>query len=177
MDVGIVKTEYTFEYNQNKIIVAVEHDSDSRQVNVFFNGKCVKQSHIQIDSNTSDAECIHLVTQDFIKSTVDKYTDIVKNHSDRIYLISKHTRLCCENWGITALMSAHITKGNYLLRVEISDTGDYIESSIKANNFSEALEKMRLCSSFISGLSSEFTAHFDQMSTDRLLDAFQWKEE
>ena len=70
---------------------------------------------------------------------------------------------------------AKIVKDYYEVEISTYDGGDLICGKIKANSFSEVLEKMRLFVTVLGGVSSELSEKITLLSSDKIEEVISWE--
>ena len=175
MEILPVKQEYIFSVISHKMRAVVEHISDERHLNYFFDDKLVATKIVPGGEYYTDDDCIKEVVDDYKKNKQDVYADLFNNHIDKIRLSEKRLELNLISYGITLNTKVKIVKNYYEIEISTLNGDDQFSGKFKADNFSEVLEKMRLFTNVLEGLSAELAQQINLLSNDKIAARIDWE--
>lgn len=175
MEVKPIKQEYVFSVEKHTMRAVIMHENNSRQVMFYFNDRLVSQKTVPGGEYYTDDQCVSEIVDAYRKNNVGVYADLFNHHADKIHLTAKIIEFDISNYGITAKASAKIVKDFYEVTMTTEDGNDVISGKIRANNFSEVLEKIRMFMYFLDGMSSEASKNITLLSSDKIREFISWE--
>ncbi|MCQ2520372.1 MAG: hypothetical protein MJ107_07570 [Lachnospiraceae bacterium] len=176
MDIIPVRQEYVFSVASHTMRAVAEHIDDKRHLNYYFDEKLVVTKIIEDGDYYTDDDCISEVVEEYRKSKKDVYSDLLNRHIDKIVLTSKSLEVKLVNYGIVINAKVKIVKDYYEIELNTDNEENSFNGKFKASDFSEVLEKMRLFTSTLSGVSSELADKINILSNDKIEEIVKWKE-
>lgn len=176
MDIIPVRQEYVFSVASHTMRAVAEHIGDKRHLNYYFDEKLVVTKIIEDGDYYTDDDCISEVVEEYRKSKKDVYSDLLNRHIDKIVLTSKSLEVKLVNYGIVINAKVKIVKDYYEIELNTDNEENSFNGKFKASDFSEVLEKMRLFTSTLSGVSSELADKINILSNDKIEEIVKWKE-
>lgn len=175
MEIVPVRQEYVLSVTSHTMRAVVEHINDERHLNYYFDDKLVATKVIAGGKYYTDDDCIKEVVEDYKKNKSDVYADLFNNHMDKIKLIQKTLEVNLVNYGIVIKANVKIVKDFYEIEL-FTDGGDnQFRGKFKAADFSEVLEKMRLFTNTLEGVSTELAQQINILSNDKIEELIDWK--
>ena len=80
-----------------------------------------------------------------------------------------------ENYGMKMLAHVIVEKGKYQFAVNGNNGDDIFSGTFKAENFSEVLEKVRIFTSTLVGISENFSDNINELSNDKVEEWIKWE--
>ena len=176
MDIIPVRQEYTFSVATHTMRAVAEHIDNKRRLNYYFDEKLVESKIIEGGDYYTDDDCITEVVEEYRKSKKGVYSDLFNRHMDKIALTSKSLEVKLVNYGIVINAMVKIIKDYYEIKLYTDNGENCFEGKFKAADFSEVLEKMRLFTSTLGGVSTELADRINILSNDRIEEIVKWKE-
>lgn len=176
MDIIPVRQEYIFSVATHTMRAVAEHIDNKRRLNYYFDEKLVESKIIEGGDYYTDDDCITEVVEEYRKSKKDVYSDLFNRHMDKIALMSKSLEVKLVNYGIVINARVKIIKDYYEIELYTDNGENCFEGKFKAADFSEVLEKMRLFTSTLGGVSTELADRINILSNDRIEEIVKWKE-
>lgn len=175
MEIVPVRQEYVLSVISHTMRAVVEHINDERHLNYYFDDKLVATKVIAGGEYYTDDDCIKEVVEDYKKNKSDVYADLFNNHMDKIKLIQKTLEVNLVNYGIVIKANVKIVKDFYEIEL-FTDGGDnQFRGKFKAADFSEVLEKMRLFTNTLEGVSAELAQQINILSNDKIEELIDWE--
>lgn len=169
-----VRVEYNFTILNHKMKASAEHLELARKITFYFDGKIVSEKAVPPGDFLTDDDCISELVEAYCKNTVGVYADIFKRHSDKVHLTSKTLDFELEYYGIKMLAHVLVEKEKYTFNVVGNDGADSFSGTFKSANFSEMLEKVRIFTSTLVGISETFSDNIDELSNDKVEQWIKW---
>ena len=176
MDIIPVRQEYTFSITKHSMKAIVEHIDDKRHLSYYFDQKLVAQKVVEGGDYYTDDDCITEVVEDYRKNQTDVYADIFNRHIDKVTLTSKILEVDLVNFGIVIKAKVKIVKDYYEIELYTDGGENQFSGKFKAADFSEVLEKMRLFTNTLEGVSQELAQNINILSNDKIEEIIKWKE-
>jgi len=170
-----IKIEYILQIKEHVLKASAEHLENARKITFYFDDKVVSQKSIAPGDFLTDDDCISELVENYCKNQTGVYADLFRRHSDKVHLVAKTLDFVIENYGI--IMNAHVTveKGRYLIEVKGNNGEDVFAGTFRSENFSEVLEKVRIFTSTLTGISESFSAHINELSNDKVEEWIKWE--
>ena len=80
-----------------------------------------------------------------------------------------------ENYGMKMLAHVTVEKEKYQFVVNGNNGDDIFSGTFKAENFSEVLEKVRIFTSTLAGISENFSDNINELSNDKVEEWIKWE--
>jgi len=174
MNMQPLSAAYKFFYANHCLEATVNHQETEREVCFYYDKKLISKIQIPNGDLLSDDDYIMKLVEDHCRNSIDAFADLFKNHTDKILLNSKTVNVVIYNMGIEILANVSVYYDRYDLELSTPNGENKIFGSFKANNFSEVLEKLRLFISTLSGVSTNLSAHIDEICDDKIEGFVQW---
>ena len=175
MEIVPIKQEYLFSVASHTMKAVVEHVNNERHLNYFFDDRLVATKIMAGGDYYTDDDCIKEVVDDYKKNKKDVYADLFNNHMDKIKLSEKKLEANLVTFGMTIKATVKIVKDYYEIELFTADGDDQFHGKFKAANFSEVLEKMRLFTSTLEGVSNELAQQITLLSNDKIEARIDWQ--
>ena len=175
MEIVSVKQEYIFSVMKHTMRAVVDHIENVRKLSYYFDEKLVATKVVPGGEYYTDDDCISAVIDDYRKNKTDVYADLFNRHIDKISLVAKLLEVKLVNYGIAINAKVKIVKGYYEIELETGD--NKFSGNFKAADFSEVLEKMRLFTNTLEGVSADLTEKIDVLSNDKIEATIKWQED
>lgn len=168
-------TEYTLQIKEHTMRACAEHLELARRITFYFDDKIVSEKAVPAGDFLTDDDCISELVENYCRNQTGVYADLFKRHSDKVNLVSKKIDFAIENYGIK--MTAHVVVEKEKYHIDVKDDvgSDSFSGTFKADNFSEVLEKVRIFTSTLSGISDDFSNHISELSNDKVEAWIKWK--
>ena len=176
MEIVPRRQEYVFSVMKHTMRAVVEHEKDKRNLSYYFDEKLVATKVTEGGEYYTDDDCIREVVDDYRKNNTGVYADLFNRHSDKIFLNEKHLEVDLVNYGIVIKSKVKIVKDYYEIELATDNGDNYFSGKFKAVNFSEVLEKMRLFTNTLEGVSSELAQKISILSNDKIEEVIKWQE-
>lgn len=176
MDIIPVRQEYFFSVATHTMRSVAEHIDNKRRLNYYFDEKLVVSKVIDGGDYYTDDDCITEAVEEYRKSKKDVYSDLLNRHIDKIALTSKSLEVKLVNYGIVVNAKVNIVKDFYEIELYTDNEENCFSGRFKAADFSEVLEKMRLFTSTLGGVSTELADKINILSNDKIEEIIKWKE-
>ena len=176
MEIIPVRQEYLFSVATHTMRAVAEHTDNKRCLNYYFDEKLVASKIIEGGDYYTDDECITEVVEEYKKSKQNVYSDLLNRHMDKVELTSKSLEVKLVNFGIVINASVKIIKDFYEITLYTDNKENCFNGKFKAADFSEVLEKMRLFTSTLGGVSTELADKINILSNDKIEEIVKWKE-
>ncbi len=152
----------------------VQHTETSRVIDYYFDEKLIDSKPVPKGDFLTDDDWIHEMVSQYTLTTKGLYCDIISNHSDMIHLTSIVQTATIEH--LDFVVDAVITekKDYFYATVTAPNTGDSLSVTVKASDYSEFLEKLRLLIDTLIGVSNEFTSNISELSNDQIKNRIKW---
>jgi len=169
-----IRIEYFLKIMNHTMRAAAEHLELARRITFYFDDKVVSEKAVPPGDFLTDDDCISELVEKYCKNEKGVYADLFFRHSDKVHLVSKTLEFMIENYGIK--MNAHVVveKGKYSIEVNGVDGGDSFSGTFRADNFSEVLEKTRIFTSTLAGISDNFSNHINELANDKVEEWIRW---
>lgn len=174
MEIVPVKQEYIFSVANHTMRSTVEHIENARKLSYFFDDKLVVEKAVPGGAYYTDDECISEVVNEYRKNKKDVYSDLLTRHIDKVALVKKILDVKLVNYGIIIWAKVTIIKNYY--EIELMAGENKFSGKFNAVNFSEVLEKMRLFTNTLEGVSDELAQKIDVLSNDKIEALIKWQE-
>jgi len=171
-----IKIEYNLQIKEHTMKASAEHLELARRITFYFDNKIVSEKAVPPGDFLTDDDCISELVENYCKSQTGVYADLFRRHSDKVHLVSKTLDFEIENYGLK--MYAHVTveKGKYIIEVSGNEGEDVFSGTFKSENFSEVLEKVRIFTATLVGISESFSSHINELSNDKVEEWIKWEE-
>ena len=176
MEIVPIKQEYIFSIMNHTMRAVAEHKAGQRYLKYYFDQKLVAEKIIPGGDFYTDDDCIYEVVEDYRKNNKGVYADIFNHHTDKVYLTSKLHEVDLVNYGIVIRAKVKVIKDYYEIELNTENGENQINGRFKASDFSEVLEKMRLFTNTMEGVSSELAQNISILSNDKIEEIIQWQE-
>lgn len=175
MQIIPIKLEYHLEILTHKMYSVAEHLSTERRISFYFDDKLVSQKSVAPGDLLSDDDCISELVRNYCQNKSGVYADIFRNHSNKVSLTSKKMEAWVIDGGIEVKAIVIIEKECYTVSLVTKSGEDSFMGKFKAMDFSEVLEKLRIFSMMLGGVSDDLTRHIDELSSDKVAEWIKWK--
>lgn len=175
MDIIPVKQEYVFSVSTHTMRAVAEHIDNKRHLNYYFDDKLVVTKVIEGGDYYTDDDCITEVVDEYRKSKMDVYSDLLNRHIDKIVLTTKSLEVKLVNYGIVINAKVKIIKDFYEIELYTDDEENCFNGKFKAADFPEVLEKMRLFTSTLGDVSTELAQRINILSNNKIEEVIKWK--
>lgn len=176
MEIKPVKQQYDLTVMNHSMKAEALHFQDKRIISYYFDDKMIHKTQLPAGDLISDDNCIREIVENYSKNNVGVYADIFKNHSDKVFLLSKIIEVDVVNYGIVAHAKVKVEKDLYFFELLTDNQENHMSGSFKASNFSEVLEKMRIVVSMMAGVSTKMTEDINELSSDKVEEVIKWQE-
>lgn len=176
MEIVPIKQEYIFTVLNHTMHAVAEHKNDKRYLSYYFDDKLVAQKEIEGGDYYTDDDCICEVVDDYRKNNKGVYADLFNRHTDKIQLTTKLLEVNLVNSGIIINAKVKIVKEYYEIELATESGEDKFSGRFRAAGFSEVLEKMRLFTRTMEGVSDELAQNISILSNDKIEEIIRWKE-
>lgn len=171
-----IKQEYTFSVMSHTMRAVVEHKNDRRYLNYYFDNKLVSVKEREGGDYYTDDDCICEVIDEYRKNNTGVYADLFNRHTDKILLESKFLEVSLVNNGIVINAKVKIVKSCYEIELATDNGDNHFNGRFIAADFSEVLEKMRLFTNTMEGVSVELAHNISLLSNDKIEEVIKWHE-
>ena len=170
-----VNIEYISEIGDHILKAEVEHLELARRFSFYFDDKLVSEKAVGPGEFFTDDDCISDMVKNYCQNNKGVLSDLFANHSDKIHLIEKNLEFVIEHFGIK--MKAYVVeeKEQYKISVKAENNVDEFSCTIKACNFSEVLEKVRIFTSTLVNISDNFSSNIDELANDKVEAWIKWE--
>lgn len=175
MEINPIRQEYVFSVAKHTMRAVAEHIDGKRQLKYYFDQKLVAEKEIEGDDYYTDDDCIREVVEDYRKNNQDVYSDLFNRHMDKISLVTKYLEVELVNYGIVIKAKVKIIKDYYEIELYTEGGDNQFCGKFKAVGFSEVLEKMRLFTNTIEGVSNELAQKINILSNDKIEEVIKWQ--
>lgn len=176
MNIIPVKQEYIFSVMNHTMRAVVMHEKDKRNLQYYFDEKLVASKVIEGGEYYTDDDCIREVVDDYRKNNTGVYADLFNRHTDKIFLTEKLLEVNLENFGIIIHSKVKVIKDYYEIELATDNGDNQFTGRFKAADFSEVLEKMRLFTNTLEGVSMELAHNISILSNDKIEEIIKWQE-
>jgi hypothetical protein len=87
----------------------------------------------------------------------------------------KITEVVIENFEIVINVTIREEKNRYQVILSANDGEDRIVGDIKATNFSDVLEKLRIFINTLTSMSTELSQNLDELNDDKVMERIRWQ--
>ncbi|MCQ2499279.1 MAG: hypothetical protein MJ133_09895 [Lachnospiraceae bacterium] len=171
------RQEYVFSVMKHTMRAVVEHEQDKRNLSYYFDEKLVATKVRDGGNYYTDDDCIREVVDDYRKNNTGVYADLFNRHTDKIYLTTKLLEVDLVNSGIVIRAKVKIVRDYYEIELATDNGNNQFTGRFKAASFSEVLEKMRLFTSTLEGVSFELAQNISILSNDKIEEIIKWQED
>lgn len=168
-----VRIEYKMQIKEHTMKATTEHLELARRITFYFDDKVVSEKAVPPGDFLTDDDCISQIVENYCKNKTGVYADLFKNHSDKVKLISKTLEFEIENYGIKMTATVTVKKDIYNIDVHGND-GDAFSGTFKSTSFSDVLEKVRIFTGILTGISNDFSTHINEFSNDKIEEWIKW---
>lgn len=175
MEIVPIKQEYNFSVMNHTMRAVVEHTKDRRNLSYYFDDKLVAKKEQAGGEYFTDDECICGVIDDYRKNNSGVYVDLFNRHTEKILLTSKTLEVDLINSGIVIKAKVKIVKDFYELELATDNGNNQFSGRFKAVDFPEVLEKMRLFTYMLEGISAELANNISVLSNDKIEEIIKWQ--
>ena len=175
MEIIPVKQEYILSITKHTMRAVVDHIENVRKLSYYFDEKLVATKVVPGGDYYTDDDCISEVVDDYRKNKTDVYADLFNRHIDKISLVAKLLEVKLVNYGIVINAKVKIVKDYY--EIELVTGENQFCGKFKAADFSEVLEKMRLFTNTLEGVSADLAEKINILSNNKIEAAIKWQEE
>lgn len=176
MEIVPIKQEYDFSIGKHTMRAVAEHTDAIRKLSYYFDQKLVATKEISGGDYYTDDDCIREVIEEYKQRSTGAYADIFNNHIDRVYLVTKMLEVNLVNYGIVLNAKVKITKDTYEIDLRTDSGDNQVSGKFKAADFSEVLEKMRLFTNTLEGVSAELAQKISILANDKIEEVIKWQE-
>ena len=169
------KVEYDLVVLNHTMRAVAEHLELARKITFYFDDKVVSEKAVPPGDYLSDDDLISELVENYCKSQNGVYADIFRRHSDKVHLVSKKLEFLIENYGIKMAATVIIEKNIYRIHVDGNNGDDTFSCIFRAVNFSEVLEKVRVFTNTIEGISDSLSMHISELATDKVEQWIKWE--
>lgn len=175
MEIIPIKQEYVFSIMNHTMRAIAEHREKDRKLKYYFDQKLVSEKVIPGGEYYTDDDCIREVIDDYRKNHTGVYADIFNRHLDKVLLSEKVLEVYLINNGIKLNAKVRVIKDYYEIELGTDNGDNMFKGKFKASDFSEVLEKMRLFTYTLEGVSHELAKNISVLSNDKIEEVIQWK--
>lgn len=175
MEIIPVRQEYIFSIMNHTMRAIAEHRENDRKLKYYFDQKLVAEKIIPGGDYYTDDDCIREVIDDYKKNNTGVYADIFNRHIDKVFLTSKTLDAYIVNNGIKIKAKVISVKDYYEMELSTEDGENEFKGRFKALDFSEVLEKMRLFTYTLEGVSHELAQNISVLTNDKIEEVIQWQ--
>lgn len=176
MNIIPVKVEYFFEVLQHKMKAVALHGENKRTISYFFDDKLVSEKNVPAGELLSDDDVIKNLVEQYSSTKTDKLADIFSNHRDKVTLTGRSLEIIIENTGISISAFLEIEKNSYKINLSANKGSDTFSGKFSSTNFSDVLEKVRLFTNMLEGISSILATHLNELSSDQVENWIRWTD-
>lgn len=169
-----IKIEYNFRINNHVLKASAEHLEEARKITFYFDERIVSERELPPGDFLTDDDCISELVENYCKNNTGVLADLFKNHSDKVHLTSKTMDFRIEYYGTEINANVIVQKDNYYIRVVGNNGADAFNGNFKSSSFSEVLEKVRIFTSTLEGISEGFSSHINELSNDKVEAWIKW---
>lgn len=167
--------EYVLEIREHVMRATVEHLELARRFTFSFDDKVVAEKAVGPGEFFTDDDCISEMVQNYCKNNSGVFADLFGKHADQVRLIEKKLDFLIEQYGIKLYAHVCESKGKYNIEVKSSNDEDTFTGVFTASSFSEVLEKVRIFTSTLIGISDSFSSNIDELSNDKVEAWIKWE--
>ena len=171
-----ILNEYLLTVANHSMRASVEHLELARRFSFYFDDKLVSEKALPAGDFLTDDDCIQELVDNYCKTQVGVYADVLKHHSDQVHLVSRTLKFTMKHFGISIDSSVVIQNQHYQIEMSVNNGQDTFSSSFQSESFSDVLEKFRFFTSIMENVNSNLSANIDQISNDKIEQWFKWKE-
>lgn len=170
-----VNIEYISEIGDHILKAEVEHLELARRFSFYFDDKLVSEKAVGPGEFFTDDDCISDMVKNYCQNNKGVLSDLFANHADKVHLVEKNLEFVIEHYGIK--MKAYVVeeKEQYKISVKAENNVDEFSCTIKACNFSEVLEKVRIFTSTLANISDNFSSNIDELANDKVEAWIKWE--
>ena len=176
MEIKPIKQEYILSVMKHTMRAIVEHKNDKRFLSYYFDDKLVATRERAGGEYYTDDDCIREVVDDYRKNNTGVYADLFNRHTDKIFLEAKILEVELVNNGIVLKAKVKIIKDFYEIELATDNGNNQFSGKFKAADFPEVLEKMRLFTNTLEGVSIELAQNINILSNDKIEEIIKWQE-
>lgn len=169
-----IKTEYKFEAMNHNLKAVLVHTEGKRKITYFFDDKQLAERIIEEGSFWSDDDKIQELAETYFKEHKGAMSDLFLNHSDKVILKDKITTFVVINYGIEIDVIVKEEKGTFAVKISTANGENVLNGKFRAENASEALEKLRIFLNTMQGIGEELSSNIDELSNDRVMERIKW---
>lgn len=171
-----IKIEYIMQIKEHVLKASAEHLELARRITFHFDDKIVSEKAVPPGDFLTDDDCISELVENYCKNHTGVYADLFKRHYDKVHMIAKTLDFEIENYGIKVFAHVTVEKGRYIIEVKEEKNEDVFACTIKSENFSEVLEKVRIFTTTLAGISDNFSVHINELSNDKVEKWIKWED-
>lgn len=175
MEIVPIKQEYIFSVMNHRMRAVAEHTKEKRYLSYYFDDKLVAKKEKAGGEYYTDDECIREVVDDYRKNNTGVYADLFNRHTDKIFLEAKTIEVDLVNNGIVIKAKVKIVKDFYEIELATDNGNNQFSGRFKAVDFPEVLEKMRLFTYTLEGVSAELANNISVLSNDKIEEIIKWQ--
>lgn len=174
-NIKTVNIQYISEIRGHILKVEVEHLELARRFSFYFDEKLVSEKAVAPGEFFTDDDCIKDMVQNYCQNNKGVLADLFANHVDQVRLVEKDLEFIIEQYGIK--MKAYVVeeKDQYKINVKAENNIDEFSCTIKASNFSDVLEKVRILTSTLSNIEDNFSDKIDEIANDKVEEWIDWQ--
>lgn len=176
MEIIPIRQEYIFSVMKHTMRAVAEHKDDKRYLSYYFDDKHVATKEREGGEYYTDDDCIREVIDEYRKNNKGVYADLFNRHTDKIALECKRLEVNLVNNGIIIKAKVKIVKDYYEIELATDNGNNRFSGKFQAADFSEVLEKMRLFTYTLEGVSSELAQNISVLSNDKIEEVIKWQE-
>lgn len=174
MEIIPIRQEYIFSVAKHTMRSVVEHIENARKISYYFDDRLVAEKAMAGGDFYTDDECISEVVEDYRKNNKDVYSDLFNRHMDKIFLVTKLLEVKLVNYGIVIYAKVKVLKDYY--EIELINGENQFSGKFKAVDFPEVLEKMRIFTNTLEGVSEDLAQKINVLSNDKIESVIRWQE-
>lgn len=169
------KITYYFKVKQHTMRAVAEHAESEREISYFFDEKLVSKKTIPSGTILKDDDFIRDILEEYCNHNNGLYADLFNNHSDMVRLEMKITEVVIESFEIVINVTIREEKNRYQVILSANDGEDRVVGDIKATNFSDVLEKLRIFINTLTSMSTELSQNLDELNDDKVMERIRWQ--
>jgi len=169
------KIEYIMQIKDHTLKASAEHLELARRITFYFDNKIVSEKAVPPGEFYTDDDCISELVRNYCRNTTGVYADLFARHSDKVHLIAKTLDFLIDYYGIKLTAHVRVEKGKYHIEVKSQDGIDNFSGDFTADNFPDVLEKVRIITSTLVGISDSFSSHISELSNDQVENWIKWE--
>lgn len=177
MDFIPVKLIYIANIQGHDLNVTVQYFKAHKSFDFYFQDKKISSKIIKSEGEAlyqKDDVIIDEMIKEYCKNNKGLFTDIFSKHADKVRLKSKEVDAIIREGFIEMNVNFIVKKSLYSITACTNDKSGKFSCQLKADSFSEVLEKLRLFSGVLGSSNAKLGTYIDSFSHDEIKDNFQW---